>query len=223
MSSRETILQRIRQHLASAGGFREEFALAAPPPAPAVWPRLNPDAGAMAERFALELQQVHGEVARLRAMEEVQRQLPALLAQENWPTLGAVDSPAARAATALVPAEQLRWVDDAWTPPQIAALSAGLVVPELLLADTGSSLVACATANQRLMCYLPPVCIVVARCGQLVEHLPAAWETVAGRCGDPSLRGEFVIITGPSRTADIEKILILGVHGPKRLIVLLAD
>jgi len=57
----------------------------------------------------------------------------------------------------------------------------------------------------------------------LVEHLPAAWAEIARRAADPSLRGEFVIITGPSRTADIEKILILGVHGPKRLVVLLVD
>ena len=71
------------------------------------------------------------------------------------------------------------------------------------------------------MCYLPPACVVVARTDQLVEHMPAAWEDIARRTADPARRGEFVLVTGPSRTADIEKILILGVHGPKRLVVLL--
>ncbi len=72
-----------------------------------------------------------------------------------------------------------------------------------------------------LLCYLPPACVVVARTDQLAEHMPAAWDEIARRAAEPQRRGEFVLITGPSRTADIEKILILGVHGPKRLVVLL--
>jgi L-lactate dehydrogenase complex protein LldG len=83
--------------------------------------------------------------------------------------------------------------------------------------------IACPTAQDRLLCYLPPACVVVARTSQLVEHLPAAWGSLAPRVADAAMQGEFVIVTGPSRTADIEKILILGVHGPKRLVVLLVE
>ena len=102
----------------------------------------------------------------------------------------------------------------------MAQLSASVIEPEVLLADTGSCVIACPTAQDRLLCYLPPACVVIARTSQLVEHLPAAWASIAPRVADPAMRGEFVIVTGPSRTADIEKILILGVHGPKRLVVI---
>jgi L-lactate dehydrogenase complex protein LldG len=70
------------------------------------------------------------------------------------------------------------------------------------------------------MCYLPPACIVIARVDQLAENLPAAWGPISQVCAAQDSRGEIVVITGPSRTADIEKVLILGVHGPKRLVVL---
>ena len=103
----------------------------------------------------------------------------------------------------------------------LGAGPAGVIAADYLLADTGSAVIANQTGTDRLMCYLPPACVVVARVDQLREHLPAAWPEISQRTADPATRGEFVFITGPSRTADIEKIRILGVHGPKRLIVML--
>jgi L-lactate dehydrogenase complex protein LldG len=95
------------------------------------------------------------------------------------------------------------------------------VEADVLLADTGSCLIACPTAADRLLCFLPPACVVIARTECLAEHLPAAWAAIGRKAADPATRGEFIIVTGPSRTSDIEKTLILGVHGPKRLVVLL--
>ncbi len=126
----------------------------------------------------------------------------------------------ARSAADLPPG-LVNWAAADWQPQHMAELSASVIEADALLADTGSCLIACPTAQDRLLCYLPPACVVVARVEQLLEHLPAAWPAIAPRVADPAQRGEFVIVTGPSRTADIEKILILGVHGPKRLVVLL--
>ena len=214
MSSRDAILQRIRSELSS--GPR-----GAPPPVHPVWPRENPDAACMAERFAKELTEVHGEVMLCATMEDARRQLAELARQAEWTTLGAMDRPTVREAVAGLPPGMVAWAEVDWQPRRMAELSASVIEPEVLLADTGSSLIACATPQDRLLCYLPPACVVIARRDQLVEHMPAAWATIAPRVADPAQRGEFVIVTGPSRTADIEKILILGVHGPKRLVVIL--
>ena len=139
----------------------------------------------------------------------------------GWTTLAAVDRPLCRELTSQFPPERIAWAQPDWTPRSMADLPAGLIEADYLLADTGSAMIACGRPEERLLCYLPPACIIVARTEQLIEHLPAAWEKIAPRVADPQARGEFLFITGPSRTADIEKILILGVHGPKRLVVLL--
>jgi L-lactate dehydrogenase complex protein LldG len=135
--------------------------------------------------------------------------------------VGAFDRPLAREVASSLPAERITWTHGDWPPREMATLSASLITAEVLLADSGTCVVACPTAPERLLCYLPPACVVVARIDQLAEHLPAAWGELAKRLADPAARGELVMVTGPSRTADIEKILILGAHGPKRLVVLL--
>jgi L-lactate dehydrogenase complex protein LldG len=214
MNSRDTILQRIRTELSKGPK-------AARPPVPEVWPRENPTPASMADQFQKELTDVHGEVIRCATMPDARRQLAELAAQANWTSLGVMDRPTARDAVADLPAGLATFADDDWQPRRMAELSASVIEPDVLLADTGSCMIACPTPQDRLLCYLPPACVVVARTDQLAEHLPAAWATIAPRVADPAQRGEFVIVTGPSRTADIEKILILGVHGPKRLVVIL--
>ncbi len=216
MKSRDTILQRVHNELS-------KYPPVARPPAAEVWPCRNPLPAVMAEQFVKELTAISGEVVRCASMEDAKKRLAELASKAQWTSFGAMDRPAVREATAELPAGSVELPSADWTPQTMAKLSAGVIEAEALLADTGSCLIACPTGADRLLCYLPPACVVIARMGQLVEHLPAAWKTVAPRVADPALRGEFVIVTGPSRTADIEKILILGVHGPKRLVVLLVE
>jgi len=214
MTSRDAILSRIRNGLS-------HDPQRSPPPIPEVWPRENPTVDEMAERFKRELEEVHGEVIRYGTMDEARARLAELATQESWETIGALDRPLCREVCTALGPDRPAWAQPDWTPQSMATLSAGVVEADCVLADTGTSMVACGRPEERLMCYLPPACVVVATADRLVEHLPAAWPAIARRVADPQLRGEFVFITGPSRTADIEKILILGVHGPKRLIVFL--
>jgi L-lactate utilization protein LutC len=103
-----------------------------------------------------------------------------------------------------LPAGTMHWMSGETTARDIEPLSASLITVEAVLADTGSCVVFCPTAVSRLLCYLPPACVVVARKSQLFEHLPAAWPAITKTCTDKNIGGEIVIVTGPSRTADIE-------------------
>ncbi len=216
MSSREAILSRIRTALADEPP-REE------PPVPELWPRTNPSTEELLKRFLEEIEAVTGEVIRSESMDDARGKLKGLLEELECHQLGTTDNPLCRELTAGMDGAELELGHCEPTSQELGRLIVGLVGADTLLADTGTCMVACATPHDRMMCYLPPVCIVIAKTDQLVEHMPEAWDTIAPRVADPELRGEFVFITGPSRTADIEKILILGVHGPKRLIVLLVD
>jgi L-lactate dehydrogenase complex protein LldG len=214
MNARDAILGRIHTAL-SADARRPEL-----PPSPQVWPATDASPDAMAERFVKELVEVFGEAYRVPTMADARRKLAAMMAEDGWDVVGAMDRPLCRELTADLEPDIVIWSQSDWKPIDMAQLPVGLVEADVLLADTGSAMIACYTPQDRMMCYLPPACVVIATIERLAEHLPAAWGAIAKRVAAPELRGEFVFVTGPSRTADIEKILILGVHGPKRLVVL---
>jgi L-lactate dehydrogenase complex protein LldG len=111
-------------------------------------------------------------------------------------------------------------VDDGYDKNALEACDAGITECELLVAQTGSVCVTSDHSGGRVLSVLPPHHIVIARQSQLVTDLTEAYESLAAkyRAAFPSM---ISFITGPSRTGDIERILVLGAHGPKRLTILL--
>jgi len=104
---------------------------------------------------------------------------------------------------------------------EMEQMEAGITNCEFLVARSGSIILSSKQLSGRRMAVFPPVHIVVAYSNQLVMHVKEALSGMKERYDKlPSL---ITTITGPSRTADIEKTLILGAHGPKELYVFLLD
>ena len=97
---------------------------------------------------------------------------------------------------------------------------ATITLAEALVAQTGSVFVSSACGG-RGASVAAPVHIVVATLDQLVPDIDAAFARLRDR-GAQEKNSMLCLITGSSRTADIEKILVMGAHGPRRLIVVVA-
>src|SRR5476651_486641 len=98
----------------------------------------------------------------------------------------------------------------------------GFTLCEALIARNGSILISNGNAAGRRLSIYPNIHIVLAYTSQLVMDINDAFKLVKNKYGSnlPSL---ISTVTGPSRTADIEKTLVLGAHGPKELFVFLLD
>ncbi len=102
----------------------------------------------------------------------------------------------------------------------VAEVDLSITGCDALVARTGSVVLTSCSASGRVLSVLPPVHLVVARVSQVVPDLMEAYQMLEERYRGrwPSM---MTFITGPSRTADIEKVLVLGAHGPRKLGVLL--
>lgn len=91
---------------------------------------------------------------------------------------------------------------------------------EFLIARLGSIMVS-SRNSRRLMVY-PETHVVIAYADQLVDDLKEALQAIQGKYSG-KLPSMISVITGPSRTADIEKTLVMGAHGPKELFLILVE
>jgi len=99
---------------------------------------------------------------------------------------------------------------------------AGITLCEALIARNGSIMLSNGNAAGRRLSIYPPAHLVVAYTSQLVPDLKDAFKILKEKYNN-NLPSMISNITGPSRTADIEKTLVLGAHGPKELFVFLLD
>jgi L-lactate dehydrogenase complex protein LldF len=200
---------------------------AAPPPdhAPAPPPR-QPPAAALEERFRTALEAVDGQLQPVRREELASRLVSWLQARkvnslslslgEEWDELSLREALQRAGFQVLLPQGK-----DGAAMESLRHVDAGITGALLGFADTGSILIAETQYNPHITSLLPPVHIALLPAAALRPSL-AHWLASESR---PTL-GRFpalCLITGPSRTADIEMTLTLGVHGPGELSVFLVD
>lgn len=90
---------------------------------------------------------------------------------------------------------------------------------DVAIAESGTLAVVSGKGRGRLASLLAPVHLAILPAEAIVRSLPDAFKLLAARWGDDVLRrhSNLTLISGPSRTGDIEQTLTLGVHGPKEL------
>ena len=229
MDSRTTILNRVKNALVDIDKSQLQE-----PDVPEIWPVLGKSFKELAVEFSENLKSVAGEVVFCQNLDDAVAKIGAVMAdvaaasKKTAPfKLGVYDSEFAQSTTVKLMEVCPDWNalnapdDPAVDPKDYESMTASLVTPFALLTDTGSCAIEGRSAFERLLCYLSPACFVLAKESQLRENLPHAWSEIEAKMQNPRQQGEIVLVTGPSRTADIEKKLVLGVHGPQKLIVFL--
>jgi L-lactate utilization protein LutC len=107
--------------------------------------------------------------------------------------------------------------DEEFSREKCSAAEIGVSSPRYALADTGTLVLLTESGEARLISLLPPRHIAVIERDRILSSLDELWSIVP-RPGTNS--SAMVLITGPSRTADIEMRLVRGVHGPGEITVI---
>lgn len=115
-------------------------------------------------------------------------------------------------------------VREAGSPTSVADAPAGLSNAELAIAETGSVLLAENSLEGRVVGMLTLTHFVLVRLQDLVPMLDQAGVRLRQYVRPGSGQRHYIsFVTGPSRTADIERTLTIGVQGPKEVCVLVVD
>ena len=212
MSTRQAMMERVRQALGRAAGQ---------PMAPLAAPRLRIPLSDRSTYTAL-----FGQAFEKLAGKFVLAKNPVAAAAAVAEILGGRQGVASNApflATCGItglPGVQSGFSDREALRAACATADVGITSADYALADTGTLVMLSSPSEARMISLLPPIHIAVfprsrmlANLDELLGVLPAPMEQTSS----------MVLITGPSRTADIEQILVRGVHGPGEIYAVIVD
>jgi L-lactate dehydrogenase complex protein LldG len=234
-SARDTILGRIREALRVPAPLPHMTSHAAETAAPSGPKSLAilplevarpwlPDGGdTPAERIALlsdNLGKLRAEVHRVADPAAAAETVARIAAERSWQRVAWHGHEAVEPIAAHLDCEMCRVDGGDFDKNLLESCDAGITACDAAVAQTGSILVSSGTCGGRALSILPHVHVVILMADQVVGTLSDAFDLVRNRFGGrmPSM---LSFITGPSRTGDIERILVLGAHGPKELLVIL--
>ena len=206
-SSRNNILARLKAAQENRGEIGESLPDFTSP----VYHPLNES---LSQEFKTNLEIIGGQVILCQTKSEIAKHVKQICEEKNRNNLFCTDPNLQNLLQGSIEIES--------DENSFAGLNIGLTGCEFLIAHLGSVLVSSAQISGRRLNVFPETHIVVAHISQLTDYLDHAIEKVQKKYKNelPSLISN---ITGPSRTADIEKTLVMGMHGPKSLIVIISE
>ncbi|WP_119167389.1 LutC/YkgG family protein [Algihabitans albus] len=182
--------------------------------------RSQREAAAQVDLFQEQVEAVNATVVRLASLEEVPRAAADYLKDRNLP-----------GALRLAPEPELQTLPWAETAPMLSVAS-GKAEPEDAtsltaafagVAETGTLMLHSGPKGPTTLNFLPENHIVVLKTSQVVGAYEEAWDRMRRTQDARTLPRTVNLITGPSRTGDIEQTIQLGAHGPRRLHILLVE
>jgi len=213
MTSRTSILDDIRSSLAKSAPFEHLYHHLQPSPLSPPVSTQGFSAKDLADRFSNELAAVGGEIHRVGTEEQAVATVSSILGEINAKRVAISDK-------ALFQNLDLQEIELIAEPSreELFAVDAGVSTAQLAIAETGTLVMRSSMEKHRLVSLVPPIHICVLDSSDIRPSMHSVLEEMSNKI-DPTI----TFITGPSRTSDIELTLAIGVHGPKRLIVILID
>jgi L-lactate dehydrogenase complex protein LldG len=164
--------------------------------------------------FAEQFTKLQGKFIYCINRQELAFQLSSLVKKQDWTKIFCLED------KLLGPlAGQL---EDRLTKTDLAGCDVSITGCEYLVARTGSIVMSAAQPGGRTTSVYAPIHVCIAFTNQLVYDVKDALQAAKEKYGD-KLPSMITFATGPSRTADIEKTLVVGVHGPKEVYLFLVE